>query len=719
MIKKFLKIMMNRKVLPVVLIVLIGGSLWAFKSKGSNDGSPLAKQQQLLAAVGYFLEQRHYDPKKIDDDFSKKIFKKYLETLDADKDMFLASDIDSLKQYETSIDDEIHGTPIKFYPAVETVYNQRLAEVKTIFRDVLSKPFDFTTDETVQLDRDKLNYPADDAERKEVWRKRLKYLTLDRFVELQDERSKSVIDSVKNQSDADLEKIARTRVLQGMNRNFARIEKTFDDQEFFNMFVYTITTEMDPHTEYFPPVEKRSFDEDMSGKFYGIGAQLKQDDDAIKIASLITGSPAWKSGKVQVNDAILKVGQGSAAPVDITGYGITDAVKLIRGEKGTEVRLTLKKADGSLQVIPIVRDEIVQDEATYARSTVIEENGKKVGYIFLPEFYADFDKPDGRRCSSDVAAEVQKLKDQHVEGIILDLRNNGGGYLYEVVQMAGLFIKSGPIVQVKDREGNPNVLSDNDTSVLYNGPLAVMVNEFSASASEIFAAAMQDYKRAIIIGSTTYGKGTVQKQIPLGKPVDYSSGETEYGALKLTFEKFYRVSGASTQLKGVTPDVVLLDPYEYSKMREKDNSSALNWDQIAKSDYTPWSGNVDWNKVESDAKKEIAQNKSFSTLQNNYSWLNKNVDKEYDLNINKYKAEEKTIRNIVTEDDSLSKLSANMNVSFLAVDKDQYQDNPDKAKAARYTEWLKALQKDIYINETVNVINDMADMHSLKVDAAR
>lgn len=711
--------MMNRKVLPVVLIVLIGGSLWAFKSKGSNDGSPLAKQQQLLAAVGYFLEQRHYDPKKIDDDFSKKIFKKYLETLDADKDMFLASDIDSLKQYETSIDDEIHGTPIKFYPAVETVYNQRLAEVKTIFRDVLSKPFDFTTDETVQLDRDKLNYPADDAERKEVWRKRLKYLTLDRFVELQDERSKSVIDSVKNQSDADLEKIARTRVLQGMNRNFARIEKTFDDQEFFNMFVYTITTEMDPHTEYFPPVEKRSFDEDMSGKFYGIGAQLKQDDDAIKIASLITGSPAWKSGKVQVNDAILKVGQGSAAPVDITGYGITDAVKLIRGEKGTEVRLTLKKADGSLQVIPIVRDEIVQDEATYARSTVIEENGKKVGYIFLPEFYADFDKPDGRRCSSDVAAEVQKLKDQHVEGIILDLRNNGGGYLYEVVQMAGLFIKSGPIVQVKDREGNPNVLSDNDTSVLYNGPLAVMVNEFSASASEIFAAAMQDYKRAIIIGSTTYGKGTVQKQIPLGKPVDYSSGETEYGALKLTFEKFYRVSGASTQLKGVTPDVVLLDPYEYSKMREKDNSSALNWDQIAKSDYTPWSGNVDWNKVESDAKKEIAQNKSFSTLQNNYSWLNKNVDKEYDLNINKYKAEEKTIRNIVTEDDSLSKLSANMNVSFLAVDKDQYQDNPDKAKAARYTEWLKALQKDIYINETVNVINDMADMHSLKVDAAR
>jgi carboxyl-terminal processing protease len=719
MIKKFLKIMMNRKVLPVVLIVLIGGSLWAFKSRGNNDGDLLAKQQQLLAAVGYILEQKHYDPKKIDDSFSKEIFKKYLETLDADKDMFLASDIDSLKQYETTIDDEIHGAPIKFYPAVEAVYNDRLKDVTAIYKEILSKPFDFTIDESVQLDRDKLSYPANETDMKEVWRKRLKYLTLDRFVDLQEERSKSVIDSVKSQTDADLEKTARAKVLQGYNRTFERIEKTFTDQEFFNMFVYTITTEMDPHTEYFPPVEKRSFDEDMSGKFYGIGAQLKQDDDAIKIASLIVGSPAWKSGKIQVNDAIIKVGQGDAGPVDITGYGTTDAVKLIRGQKGTEVRLTLKKGDGSLQVVSIIRDEIVQDEATYARSAVVNENGKKIGYIFLPEFYADFDKPDGRRCSSDVAAEVQKLKDEHVEGIILDLRNNGGGYLYEVVQMAGLFIKAGPIVQVKDRDGNPNVLSDQDTSVLYNGPLAVMVNEFSASASEIFAAAMQDYKRAIIIGSSTYGKGTVQKQIPLGKPVDYSTGETEYGALKLTFEKFYRVSGASTQLRGVTPDVVLLDPYEYSKGREKDNPSALNWDQIAKSDYTPWNGNVDWSKVESDAKKSIAQNKSFVTLQNNYLWLDKNVDKEYNLNINKYKEEEKTIKNIVTEDDSLSKLSNKMNVNFLTVDKDRYEDNPDKAKAARYDDWLKALQKDIYINETVNVLEDIADLPSLKINVSR
>lgn len=579
MFKKFLKIIMNKKVLPIVLIVLVGVSvtLWAFKGKGNNDSDLLEKQGQLLAEVGAYIEKLHYGPKTIDDNFSKTVFKKYLETLDADKDMFLASDIDSLKQYETTIDDEIHGAPIKFYPAVEAIYDQRLKDVRAVCDDILSKPFDFNIDESVQLEREKLAYPADEAARKEVWRKRLKYLTLDRFSDLRDERAKSVVDSVKSRTDADLEKMARTKVLQGMNRNFKRIEKTFDEAQFFNTFVSTITTEIDPHTEYFPPVEKRSFDEDMSGKFYGIGAQLKEDDDGIKISALITGTPAWKSQKIQVNDVILKVGQGAAEPVDITGYGVTDAVKLIRGDKGTEVRLTLKKADGTSQVVPIIRDEIVQDES-YARSAVIEENGKKTGYIYLPEFYANYDEPDGRRCSQDVANEVKKLKDENVNGIVIDLRNNGGGYLSEVKEMAGLFIKSGPVVQVRGRDGDVTVLRDNDTSVLYRGPLAVMVNEWSASASEIFAAAMQDYKRGIIIGSTTYGKGTVQKQIPLGKPQDFFSGQSTDGALKLTFQKFYRVSGASTQLKGVTPDIILLDAYEYSKTREKDNPSALNWD---------------------------------------------------------------------------------------------------------------------------------------------
>ncbi len=704
---KFFKMMLSKKMLPVVVLLMTGGIFWAFKSRGNNDGDLLAKEQQLLAEVGVILEQKHFDPKKIDDAFSKDIFKKYLEALDPEKDIFVAADIESLKQYETTIDDEIHGAPIKFYPATEAIFTKRLQETSDMCSTILSKPFDFSVNETIQLDRDKLNFPANEAEKYDLWRKHLKYNTLNTYIDLQDQRSKSVIDSVKNQTDAQLEKQARQKVLQGVLRGFGRMQKTFTDEQFFNTFVYTITTEMDPHTEYFPPVEKRSFDEDMSGKFYGIGAQLKEDDDAIKIVSLVPGTPAWKSGKIQVNDIIVKVGQATGDMVDVTGYGVTDVVKLIRGDKGTEVKLTLKKINGTLETISLMRDEIVQDE-TYAKSVVINQNGKKIGYINLPEFYANFDDPDGRRCSVDVANEIKKLKAQNVEGIILDLRENGGGYLYEVVQMAGLFIKNGPIVQVKDRDGQPSVLSDQDTSVLYNGPLVVMVNEFSASASEIFAAAIQDYKRGIIIGSATYGKGTVQKPIPLGKPLDYFSGQTEYGALKLTFEKFYRVTGASTQLKGVTPDIVLPDTYDYAKIRERDNSSALKWDQIQPSQYTVWNGNIDFNKIENDAAQSIAADKSFSTLQTNTQWLDKTLDKEYDLNLNKYKAETSLIKKAVTEDDSIVKLPVKMNADFLPDDKDKYLNNPDQAKAERYKQWLSTLQKDIYIDETVKVIDDMA-----------
>jgi carboxyl-terminal processing protease len=466
---------------------------------------------------------------------------------------------------------------------------------------------------------------------------------------------------------------------------------------------------MDPHTEYFPPVEKRGFDEEMSGHFFGIGAQLKEEDNMIKIATLIPGSPAFKSGQVQVNDIILKVGQANAEPVDIAGYDVTDVVKIIRGVKGTEVKLTMKKADGTVQIISLIRDEIVQDES-FARSIVAKTGDKKIGYIYLPEFYADFENPNGRRCSVDVAEEIKKLKGEQVDGIVLDLRNNGGGSLYEVVQMVGLFIKSGPVVQVKDREGAPSTLSDNEQAVLYDGPLAVMVNELSASASEIFAAAIQDYKRGIIIGSTsTYGKGTVQKNLPLGRAVDLSTGSTEFGALKLTFEKFYRINGNSTQLKGVTPDIVLPDQYEYIKFREKDQPSALKWDQIPKSDYILWKNDFDWTAIEQKAEVRIAQNPAFSVIKDNTDWLSKTVDKEYDLNIDKYTQEQATIREKVHQNDSMLKLKQPMDVHPVAVDMGKFFSNPDKAKGDRYQQWLKGVQSDIYINESLNIVSDIAD----------
>lgn len=714
MASKILQIMMNRKVWPVLIIILLfSGIFWAFTGRDdvrvnidSNDDK-YVKQQKLLTAIGSILEERHYSPKSIDDAFSKAVFKKYLEDLDPDKDLFLQSDIKALSKYQTSIDEEILGkTTMEFYPAAGAIYQKRITEVMAIYKDILAKPFDFSVNESVQLDGDKIDYPTDENARKEAWRKRLKFMTLERFADLQQQREKAdKKDTSLNKTDAQFEKDARARVLSALDRNYNRLKLVFTEDQQFSSFVNTITDLMDPHTEYFAPVEKRGFDEEMSGRFYGIGAQLKEEDGAIKIASLITGSPAWKSNQVQVNDEIMKVAQGDATPVDVAGYAVTDVVKLIRGSKGTEVRITFKKNDGTLQVVSIIRDEIVQDE-TFARSSVIKSGDKKIGYIYLPEFYADFDRPDGNRCSQDVATEVKKLKAENVEGIILDLRNNGGGSLYEVVQMVGLFIKSGPVVQVKDRDGKPVTLSDNDQSVLYDGPLAVMVNELSASASEIFAAAIQDYKRGIIVGSTsTYGKGTVQKNLPLGKQ-DMTTGQTEYGALKLTFEKFYRVNGGSTQLKGVTSDVILPDTYEYIKFREKDNPSALAWDQIPQADYK-YSLDLNWSDIQKKAADRISTNEAFAGIKKNTDWLSVNTEKPYELNIDAYKKQQSILKTTVKQDDTYSKLAQPMDMKPVEVDKDKFYNNADKAKGERYQAWLKNVQSDLYINETVNIVKDI------------
>ncbi len=469
--------------------------------------------------LGVIIEQNHYNPKLINDDFSAKIFTKYLGAVDPDKNIFLQADINALKKFETTIDDEIHGAALQFVPASNEIYIRRMQEATAYYKQILDKPFDFAVNEEIMVDGSKLSYPATEAERKDRWRKKLKFLTLERYTDLLDQREKSKDkkDFVVK-TDVALEQEAREKVTKLLERNFQRMKLKFNDDERFNLFLNTITAYMDPHSNYFPPLEKRDFDETMSGKFYGIGAALKEEDGTVKIASLLTGSPAWKSGQIQVNDVIIKVGQGKDEPMDLTGLGVQDAVEVIRGNKGTEVRLTLKKSDGTINVVSLIRDEIVRDEV-YVRSAVI--NGeKKIGYIYLPEFYADYEKADGHRCASDVAKEVVKLKNENVDGIIIDLRNNGGGYLSEVVQMVGLFIPHGPVVQVKDRDGKAKILSDEDPSVLYTGPLEVMINEFSASASEIFAAAIQDYHRGVVIGSSsTYGKGTVQRYYPFGKPI--------------------------------------------------------------------------------------------------------------------------------------------------------------------------------------------------------
>ena len=700
------------KRLPLLLVMLAGGIFLAFNTMGTGKKTPPSKYERILQSIGVILTQGHYKPKDINDAFSKKVFIKFLGDLDPEKNILMQEDVNALKKYETRIDDEIKGQPVEFFLEAGKLFNRRVDEAAKIYKEILAQPFDFTKDESIVTDPKKLSFAANKEALRESWRKRLKYLTLDRYVELQDIRDKNKgKEGFVAKTDAELEKEAREKVGKIMDRTFDRYRYKFNDDDKFNVFVNAITTTMDPYTEFFPPVEKRYFDEQLSGRFSGIGASLQYDEGNIKIASVLTGSPAYKSGQIEVGDVVMKVAQGNEAPVELTGYVVEDAVKIIRGKKGTEVKLTLKKKDGTLKTVSIIRDEIVQDE-TFARSAVIDNGTSKIGYIFLPEFYADFENPNGARSAVDVAKEVMKLKAEKVDGIVIDLRNNGGGSLYDVVQMAGLFIEEGPIVQVKDRDGNPMVLRDKDKSVLYNGPLAVLVNEFSASASEIFAAAIQDYGRGIVLGSTsTYGKGTVQRSYGLDPETNFMSSNSDLGSIKLTLQKFYRINGGSTQLKGVVPDVVIPDQYEYLRFREKYNDEAMPWDEINKANYSKWKSDYDLQSIKNMSNARIANTPSFKMIQETTEWLSKQNDKEYPLNIVKFKEEQKKIRATVKQMENLLKLEHEMNMGFLPQDAQRMA--ADKDKAERYNSWLKNMSKDIYLDQAVKSINDMVNQQNL------
>jgi carboxyl-terminal processing protease len=695
--------------------MVVAGFFLAFRTMGTSpNGStiPPSKYEQILKLVGEMLIQAHYSPQQINDAFSKKVYTKFMNDLDPEKTMFLQSDFKTLTRYETRIDDEIKGAKVESFLEIGKVFNKRMEEASLIVKDLLSSPFDFTIKEEVNLDGEKLTVAANEVERKDRWRKKLKYMALERFVELQDTRDKNKgKEGFVVKSDVELEKEAREKVSKVMDRTFDRFKYKFTDDDKFNVFVNSITTTMDPHTEFFPPVDKRYFDEEMSGRFFGIGASLQYDEGNIKVASVLTGSPAWKSGEIQVGDVIVKVAQGDAEPVDLTGFIVTDAVKLIRGKKGTEVRLTLRKQDGTLKVVSIIRDEIVQDE-TFARSAIVNEGGSRIGYIFLPEFYADFDRPNGNRSYIDVAKEVQKLKEQNVDGIVMDLRNNGGGSLYDVVQMAGLFIEEGPIVQVKDREERASVLKDKDKNVLYTGPLVVMVNEFSASASEIFAAAIQDYGRGVVIGSTsTYGKGTVQRNIGLDPETGFSMSNSELGTVKLTLQKFYRINGGSTQLRGVTSDIVLPDNLEHLKVREKDDPDALPWDEINKANYSNWLAGYDLKTIQHLSNQRLEQDQTFNNIRQTTEWLSRQNDKQYSLHIDDYRKERKAIQSAIRELEALMKLKAEIDVAALPQEADRWAD--DASKNERFIQWIKNLKGDIYLDQAVKVMNDMINQRNL------
>ena len=704
---------MNRKFLSLMVVLTALSLFLTFNTMGGGDYSndPKIRYARVMKNIGIMIEEAHFSPKKIDDAFSKELLNKFLSDLDDEKSVFIQSDIDGFKKYASSIDDEIHGKTLESFFSINDTYSKRVQEVSLLYPQILAKPFEFEADEKIQLDPEKLKYPSTISQRYEVWRKRLKYLVLSKFADMQDENEKNKDKKEAiYKADSTMEREARDQVRKQMDRYFTTKKNRETQDENFSTFINALTSMMDPHTNYFPPIDLRSFNESMSGRFFGIGAQLKEDDGRIIITSLISGGPAWKSGELKENDEIIKVGQGDNEPVDVTGYSVSDAVKLIRGsEKGSVVKLTVKRLDGSIKLISIVRDE-VNTEETFAKSAIINSD-HKIGYIYLPEFYADFERPNGARCASDVAKEIGKLKAENIEGIILDLRGNGGGSLYDVIQMAGLFIPNGPICQVKGRNEAPNVLPDKDPAVQYDGPLEVMVDGTSASASEIFAAAIQDYNRGIIIGSkSTFGKGTVQRNIPLNGQLDMlNSGnqEDDLGSVKLTIQKFYRISGGATQLKGVTPDIVLPDRFDYLKFREKDNKYALGWDEIPKAKYTVWNSSPSIYNIIPATNEEVLHNSAFDSIRMEVKWLEKYIDKEYSLNLKKYKEEQKQLKQIYKLLDNLNKTSTSLQMVNLNADSTKINSAQDKIEKNK--QWIKIRTNDLYIHESVNVMNRMVD----------
>jgi carboxyl-terminal processing protease len=687
-------------------VFLFGALFFAFNTfKSENQESPELRQRKLLSTIGQLLESEHYSPRNIDDAFSKEVFNAYFKALDPEKNTFLQSDLDSLSNYSATIDDEIHGATIAFQPAVSRIYALRIIETKAIFNQIMDQPFNFNLDDSILLNSDKMAYPKDVTERAKRWEMLLKYRTIERYASLIEEREKNK-DKEKfvYKNDSTLEAESRAYIKKSYKKRIESFEKTFTKEKQFELFLNSITGLMDPHTDYLAPVEKRSFTEQMSGVIYGIGAQLTQDDFGIRIASIQPGGPAWKSGQIVVNDVIVKIAQGAEEPVDVSGYETTDAVKLIRGNLGTEVRLTFRKPDGTFKVVSLIREKIVLDEG-YARSVVIQNGADKYGYILLPDFYADFEREDGHRCSEDVAAEIKKLKAENVKGIIIDVRFNGGGSLYEVVQMAGLFIDKGPVVQIRNKEGRSQTLYDETPGILYDGPLVVMANEFSASASEIFAGAIQDYKRGIVVGSSsTYGKGTVQRNVAFGKPLDSLGIQTEYGAVKLTFQKFYRITGSSTQKKGVVPDVILPDEYEYLKYREKDNESALSWDEMERARYMVWPNNAPLSQVVQSTNLHIQNDTAINRFKENLRWVSNQIETPVYLKLDKFQAFKKRVQEVSKQNEQALKLKTPMNLAPIKVDYNKFYNNPDKSKQDRYQAWIKDLAKDFQVNESSKIL---------------
>lgn len=667
----------------------------------SND-----KDRLLIELISHVIQRGHYDVKSLNDDMSEQIFHTYLESLDGQKRYFLQSDYREFSKYMYQIDDQIRELDLTFFDLTYKRLVLRMSEVESMYSSILSRPFDFDKEEEFDTDYDEQIYPLSQKARSEKWRKQLKLSTLSVLYDKvqEEENNDETTPAYLSSSWMDLEAEARTTTRENME-DFFDLMNELERKDWFDVYINSFVLQFDPHTNYFNPDDKDRFDMSMTGKFEGIGARLSKRNQAIKVVDIIVGGPLWRDQLMEVGDEIQLVRQEDGDAVDIRAMRLDDAIKLIKGSKGSMVYLTVKKVDGNIETIPVKRDLVVLEES-YARSTVINRQDQKYGLIHLPKFYVDFKSYKERNAAHDVEQEVINLKEAGVGGLIIDLRNNGGGSLQTVVDIAGLFIDEGPIVQVKSTVSKTEVLRDRDGKRLWNGPMVILVNELSASASEILAAAMQDYERAIVIGSEqTFGKGTVQNVVDLNRFLSNST-YGNLGALKITTDKFYRINGGSTQLEGVKSDVITPDRYRYVDVGERDEDNPMRWDRISPLVYKKWNGYLNYDDVIEQSQDRVNDHPIFNLVDQDAKWIEQRQnDNTIALNYQEYVSKIESDRAYADQFDAVEEYDNNLD--FTISPADQKRISEDDIFLEKRERWFSNLSKDFYVEEAVNILQDL------------
>ncbi|MFT5520034.1 MAG: carboxyl-terminal processing protease [Enterobacterales bacterium] len=660
--------------------------------KELNEGviphfSPEEQHPRASQLITQILSYYHYRKPLIDDSFSEQVFDSYLDALDSNRNYLLTSDVNDFKQFRTLIDNAIRQGDVRPAYSIFNTFLVRWVERYQFALNTLDTPIDFNLDEDYYYDRTEGSWATTTKELDEIWRKRVKNDVLN--LKLAGKELSEIKDLLSKRYKAGMRRMAQS-----------------DSEDVFRIFMDSVASTVEPHTNYLSPRDAENFDIRMKLSLDGIGAMLQSEDVYTKITGLISKGPADKTGEINVDDQIVAVGQGEKPLVDVIGWRLDEVVDLIRGEKGTTVRLEVlpkkSSADGTSKVVSIVRDTVKLEEQS-AKAEVIEviRNGvtTKFGVIKIPTFYIDFEamyqgKPDYRSTTRDVRALIKGLEKEKVAGIIIDLRFNGGGALIEATQLTGLFINKGPVVQQRSYKNEISVSGDTDVGIVYDGPLAVLVNRFSASASEIFAAAIQDYGRGLVIGGQTFGKGTVQTIRSLDQ---IAANDLGMGILKYTISKFYRITGDSTQHKGVLPDISYPTAIKIDEYGESSEKNALPWDTISPVDYLPVANLTKlFPMLNAAHKKRVATDKEFMYLIDDIKEYMENSDtKSVSLNLVKRKVKRKEIEDKILERENKRRVEKGLKVIADIDEIDEIEDND--APDPRLDETAEILQDYIQL----------------------